>query len=152
MKLIAIDSSTTKTALANFVDGKYINVNLINMENEKEMETRIKKMALTIITYLDECLPDTIYIEETVVIRNANTQRMLTRLQGVVYGWCLTHNCSFHTIRPTTWRKLVGIRQGRKKREELKQEAIALINNQFSINVNDDEAEAILIGKAAFLL
>ena len=56
------------------------------------------------------------------------------------------------TIRPTTWRKLVGIRQGRKKREELKQEAIALINNQFSINVNDDEAEAILIGKAAFLL
>ena len=152
MKLIAIDSSTTKTALANFVDGKYINVNLINMENEKEMETRIKKMALSIITYLDECLPDTIYIEETVVIRNANTQRMLTRLQGVVYGWCLTHNCSFHTIRPTTLRKLVGIRQGRKKREELKQEAIALINNQFSINVNDDEAEAILIGKAAFLL
>lgn len=54
-----------------------------------------------------------VYIEETVVLRNAHTQRFLTRLQGVVYAWCMNHGCEFNTIRPTSWRKAINLSTGK---------------------------------------
>lgn len=55
-------------------------------------------------------------------------------------------------MRPTQWRKLVGINQSKKKREILKQEAISLVKELYQVESNDDEAEAILIGLAAIKL
>ena len=55
-------------------------------------------------------------------------------------------------MRPTQWRKLVGIDQSKKKREILKQEAISLVKELYQLESNDDEAEAILIGLAAIKL
>lgn len=55
-------------------------------------------------------------------------------------------------MRPTQWRKLVGIDQSKKKREILKQEAISLVKELYQVESNDDEAEAILIGLAAIKL
>lgn len=113
------------------------------------MDERFRNMSLNLLQILSEKKPDAVYIEDTVVPRNVQTQRFLTRLQGVVYAYCVMNECEFHTIRPTVWRKLVGITQGKKKREELKEAAIKLVMDQFEMNVNDDEAEAVLIGIAA---
>ena len=55
-------------------------------------------------------------------------------------------------MRPTQWRKLVGINQSKKKREILKQEAISLVKELYQVESNDDEAEAILIGLAEIKL
>lgn len=55
-------------------------------------------------------------------------------------------------MRPTQWRKLVGIDQSKKKREILKQEAISLVKELYQVESNDDEVEAILIGLAAIKL
>lgn len=55
-------------------------------------------------------------------------------------------------MRPTQWRKLVGIDQSKKKREILKQEAISLVKELYQVESNDDEAESILIGLAAIKL
>lgn len=146
--MIAIDSSTKKTALASYDNGIYKTVDLIDYSKNKNMDDRFPMMAKSIFEYLEKNKPVIIYMEETVVERNASTQRFLTRLQGVIYAYCMNNNCEFNTIRPTEWRKLVGIEQGKKTRNELKEEAIALVLKEFGIEVSEDEAEAILIGKA----
>lgn len=147
-RMISIDSSTKRSAYAVFDNGNYISSELIDCQ-EKILEKRFKNMALLLINSIAKLNPDIIYIEDTVVPRNAQTQRFLTRLQGVIYGYCILNNCEFNSIRPTEWRKLVGIDQGRKKREDLKQLAIEMVKKKFDLDVNDDEAEAVLIGVAA---
>lgn len=106
-------------------------------------------MVSSIYKCLDSFLPDEVVIEEEAVIRNVQTTRLLVRLQGAIQGWCISHcvKCTF--IRPSQWRSKVGIKTGRKKRAELKQEAINLIQENLKLNVNDDIAESILIGFAA---
>jgi len=147
-RMISIDSSTKKSAYAIFDNGIYIESSLIDCQNN-DMDDRLKNMSLNLLYILFEKKPDIIYIEDTVVPRNVQTQRFLTRLQGVIYGYCIINDCEFNTIRPTEWRRLVGIEQGKKNRDELKEEAIKLVKKDFNLDVNDDEAESILIGLAA---
>ena len=107
----------------------------------------------TLLNTLNEIKPNIIYIEETVVLRNAQTQRFLTRLQGVVYAWCIQNNCEFNTIRPSSWRKAINLKQNKNiKREQLKQEAIDYVKEKYNIEVNDDIADAICIGDAVLNL
>jgi len=148
-RMISMDTSTKKSAVAVFDNGTYISSQTIDLAKEKDMECRFSHMSAELWKILAESKPDIIYIEDTAVTKNAQTQRFLTRLQGVIYAYAMLHNCEFNTIRPTEWRKLVGIEQGRKKREALKQEAIEKIKTTMNLQVGDDEAEAILIGAAA---
>lgn len=147
-KLVAFDASTHSTAYAVFEKEDYKESGLIKCK-EPLADDRMKSMSVKIINLLRKLKPDIVYIEDTVVTRNAKTQRILTRLQGVIYGYCIINGCEFKTIRPTSWRKAVGINQGKKKRVELKKEAIEMVREKMEIEVNDDEAEAILIGQAA---
>ena len=147
-RIISIDSSTKKSAYAVFDDENYTMSELI-VCNEKDMDERFKNMSLNLLNILSNQKPNVVYIEDTVVPRNVQTQRFLTRLQGVVYAYCVMNGCEFHKIRPTVWRKLVGIIQGKKKRDELKKAAIKLVMDKFGMIVSDDEAEAVLIGIAA---
>ena len=146
--MIAFDSSTKITAYAIYKGKRLVTYECIRCK-EKEMNDRLKTMSLSILDLLKEVKPDIVYIEDTVVVRDALTQRFLTRLQGVVYGYCLLHDCDFNTIRPTSWRKLAGINQSKKKRKELKQEAIDMIKDELEMDVDNDMAEAILSGYAA---
>lgn len=148
-KMISLDISTKKTGYALYSNGELFGYGCIECD-EKCLEDRMKNMATNILNVIDLYSPNSIYIEETVVNRNVQVQRYLTRLQGVVYGWCISNNCEFNTLRPSEWRKLVGIDTGKKKRKELKEVALKIATTEFNIdNINDDTAEAILIGKAA---
>lgn len=119
------------------------------MSKINDTDTRIKSMCLSIIDVLNRYYPNIIYIEETAVLRNANTQRLLTRIQGVVYGWCITNNCEFYTIRPSQWRKILGFSQGKNiKRDILKKQSIEYVKNNYNLNVGDDVADALCIGSA----
>lgn len=109
-------------------------------------------MGEKIMTQLDDYSPDTIYIEEAAVIRNPETQRCLVRIQGIIISWCIQNHATFKFIRPAQWRALVGIKQGKKKRKELKEEAVNKVKTELNIETNDDVAESILIGIAASML
>lgn len=148
-RLITIDSSTNKSGIAIFDNGIYQSNLLLDFGKDKKMDSRFEKMSLELIKTLNINNPDIIYIEETVVLRNAQTQRFLTRLQGVVYGWCIQNECEFNTIRPTEFRKELNFKQGKNiKREQLKEQAIEYVKNKFNLEVNDDIADAICIGEA----
>ena len=151
-RLVSIDASTKSTGIAVWDNALLIDHETINAEDLGQMDNRFPYMAKALLSALTEQQPDVVYIEEAVVIRNAQTQRFLVRLQGVVYGWCLQHNCRFEAIRPTAWRKQLGFKQGRNVgRQDLKAQAVEYVQEQYPdlMDLSEDEYEAICIGVAA---
>lgn len=148
-KLITIDGSTKKTGLSYFYNGVYNSHYLLNFEKETDAEKRFESMAKAIWKILDAIRPNIIYIEETYLGNNAQTLKILTRIQGVVYAWCINNNCEFNTITPKEWRKILEFKQGKSvKREQLKIQAIEYVFSKYGIEVSDDEADAICISDA----
>lgn len=135
--------------MALFCNGKYKAHYLLDCSKDKNMDTRFEEMSHKLWSILNIYKPNIVYVEETVVLRNAQTQRFLTRLQGVIYAWCMNHGCEFNTIRPTSWRKQLSFAQGKNvKREQLKEQSIQYVFAHYGLNVGDDEAEAICIADA----
>ena len=153
IKLVTIDGSTMKTGLAYFCNGKYKEHCLLDYSKNKNMENRFESMSKSIWNMLDKYRPNIIYIEETYMANNAQTMKILTRLQGVVYAWCFNNKCEFNTIKPTQWRKQLGFNQGKNiKREKLKEQSVEYVSDNYGIEVTDDESDAICIADAIIKL
>lgn len=149
VKLLTIDGSTQKTGIAYFCNGKYIEHILLDYSKDKKIESRFESMAKGIWKTLNEYRPNIIYIEETYTARNPQTTKVLTRLQGIVYAWCMNNECEFNTIRPSEWRKWLNFTQNKNvKREQLKEQSIKYILDNYGLEVTDDEADAICIADA----
>ena len=108
-------------------------------------------MVYEIITLIEREAPDVVVIEETVVTRNPQTQRMLSMILGAVFGCCVINNFNYCSLRPTQWRKLVRWDDEKlpKKRDELKLWSINKVDELYGIQeIDDDISDAILIGQA----
>lgn len=147
-KLCSIDSSSKKTGMAFFKGLDLHDHKLLDYSSITDKEERIKKMCLNIISELDNYQPDMVLIEDSWNARNIETTKLLTRIMGVVYGWCITNNREYMAILPSQWRKHAGISQGSKKRAELKQASIDFVFHEYGITCGDDEADSIAIGKS----
>ena len=149
IKLVTIDGSTQKSGIAYFCNGKYIEHVLLDFSKNKNMENRFESMSKEIWKILDDYRPNIIYIEETYVANNPQTSKILTRLQGVIYAWCINNACEFNTIRPTSWRKQLNFQQGKNvKREQLKKQSLQYVLDNYGLEVTDDESDAICIADA----
>ena len=149
IKLVSIDGSTQKTGIAYFSNGKYVEHILLDFSKDKNMENRFESMSKEIWKKLDEYRPNIIYIEETYMANNPQTSKILTRLQGVIYAWCINNACEFNTIRPTSWRKQLNFQQGKNvKREQLKKQSLQYVLDNYGLEVTDDESDAICIADA----
>ena len=148
-RLVSIDGSTQKTALTLFFNGEYKKHTLLDFSKDKNIISRFESMSKGIWNILNEFKPNIIYIEETYSAKNAQTTKILTRLQGVVYAWCLCNHCEFNTITPASWRKQLSFKQGKgTKREQLKEQSIKYVLDKYNMKVTDDEADSICIGDA----
>lgn len=149
-KMVSLDTSTTKTGWAYWENGTLKESGIIDYSKEKDSEIRVEDMCFSILEILKKFSPETIVIEMTVVTRNANVQRILSEIVGVVRGYALINYCEFIRLRPTEWRKLVKTQTEvtPKKREELKNWSINKVLALYKKKVSDDEADAILLGQA----
>ena len=149
IRLVSIDGSTQKTGIAYFCNGKYVEHILLDYSKDKNMEHRFESMSKGIWKSLDKYRPNIIYIEETYMANNPQTSKILTRLQGVVYAWCMNNGCEFNTIRPTSWRRQLKFQQGKNvKREQLKKQSLQYVLENYGLEVTDDESDAICIADA----
>lgn len=147
-RLIAIDGSTKKSGIAYFYNGEYQEHCLLDFSKDDTMDSRFKSMAEALWEKLDFYKPNIVYMEETYTARNPQTTKFLTRLQGVVYLWCIHNECEFNTVCPAQWRKQLKFTQGKVKRDKLKEQSIKYILDNYNLTVGDDIADAICIADA----
>ena len=151
MILVAIDASTNKTGMSIWKNKKCIGVLLLDYAYIKDTDERIKTMCNSIWNELNKYSPTDVYVEDTYCGKNPKVQKLLNRIQGVVYAWCIRKNKKFNMILPSQWRKYIdGFPNGKGvERPELKDFSVKYVTNKYKIECNDDIADAVLIGEAA---
>ena len=145
-----MDQSTRITGFSVFEDGKYVKSGVIDLHKIKDTDERSKQMAVEICKLIGNTKPDCVIIEEVQQQTNTSTVIKLARIQGVAIGFCAAHNIDLHILTPTRWRSALGYKQGPGvKREELKQQSLDFVKNNFQLELIEDEAEAVCINEAA---
>lgn len=154
MTICGIDSSTQRTGMSlfDYESGDLLEIHCIDLHKEQDKERRIDEMILAICGTLDQWNPSVIFIEDTWNKNNIEVTKMLTTIIGSVRYWCLSNDKKFNKILPSQWRSVVGLEKYGNKRQEFKQAAVEYIENNYGINVTDDEAEGILIGEAGVVI
>ena len=151
MIIMGIDGSTKNTGIAIFKDSQLIYSNYI-AATSNDLISRINKMVDSLKEILQEYNEtEKIIMEEVLPDKakgNIKTHKALMWLQGAIA--IMIHNkfpkTQIEYIMPNSWRAQVGIHTGRSvKRAELKAADIQFVKEHFNKDVNDDEADAILI-------
>ena len=148
-KILSLDTSSKVTGYAVFNNGKLIRYSSIDKSDIKNGDERMQDMVRCLIILIEREAPDVVVVEETVVTRNPQTQRMLSMILGVVFGTCVSNHFNYYSLRPTQWRKVVRGDDEKlpRKRDELKLWSINKVAELFNINdISDDISDAILIG------
>lgn len=146
-KILSLDTSTTSSGWAIFIDNKYVDSGVIDLKEIKGTQERLKTMVIKLRSLIDYYSPAVVAIETPVVCRNPLTQRLLTMIFGVVFGKCVEDEIEFIELRPTQWRSLVDSEKKPRKRDELKEWSCKKVKLLFNKDVTDDESDAILIGQ-----
>lgn len=151
MKLLSIDASTKSTGIAIFDKNKLIHYECIHAENNNKIK-RIKKMTKKISELIKKYNPSDIVMQDILpedVKHNQNVFKALIYLQAaiVLAADQYQKNIIFYTA--SHWRSLVGIKLGQgRKRKQLKEAAMRLVEGIYNIKVNDDISDAICLGIA----
>ncbi len=151
MRVLAFDQSTRVTGWSLFIDEKYVDSGVIDLGKNKNTEDRSKQMGLAMCKVITDSKPDTVIIEEVAMQSNAQTLKLLARIQGVAIGFCAAHNIPLHILEPSKWRSALSYTQGRAvKREELKQQSFDYVKKHLGFDdFSEDRCEACCINMAA---
>ena len=152
--IISFDTSTTSSGYAVF---KLDNKNNISLDsygclqlNEKDTEKRINDMVVCLLYRLNLVKPNYVVIEKPPYKKDPNTLVLLSEIIGAVRAWAIANNCDYKEYAVARWRKIVKEENETvpKLRELCKEWDIKKVHTLFNLDVNDDVADAILIGYA----
>ena len=151
MRVLSMDQSTRLSGWAYFEDGQYIESGVVDMSKSKlGTPERSFEMAKALWKIIKKYNPEYLIIEDTQQQNNVKTVIILARLQGMIIGYAEAHGVKVHILLPSQWRSALKYSQGSKvKRQELKQQSIDYVKNNFGLDVSEDEAESICINDAA---
>ena len=151
MKILAFDQSTKVTGWSLFADAKYVDSGVIDLGKNKNTEERSKEMGLAMCKVITDNKPDIVIIEEVAMQSNAQTLKLLARIQGITIGFCAAHNIPLQILEPSKWRSALDFKQGRAvKREELKQQSFDYVEKNFGFDdFSEERCESICINVAA---
>lgn len=144
--ILALDVSTTSTGYALYVGDKLTQYGFIKPTG-KDWLVRVRKMADKVAELDKEFSIDTVVIEDTFFLKNIKTVKKLCLAQGILLGQLPKANLI--QVFPNTWKKHFGLGKGKATRSEQKQTSISVAETLFLISaeINDDEADAILMGR-----
>jgi Holliday junction resolvasome RuvABC endonuclease subunit len=149
MRILSFDQSSTLSGFCLY-DGQILDSGTIDKHKIKDSDVRIAEMGAAICNKIDELRPSLVVIEGIQNQSSIATVIYLARLQGMILGHCYAHKMDIEILAPSKWRSRLAFKQGKgTKRDELKQQAMGYIADEFSIDVDIDQAEAICIAVAA---
>ena len=153
MRILALDASTKSTGVAVFIDKELAGVKCVTASST-DLYNRIHKITDAIDHIIETVEIDEIVMEEVIPDhdKNTNTFKALMYLQASIM--MMIHDkhpkVKVTLVYPGSWRSQCGIKTGKGvKRETLKEADIIRAKELFALTkVNDDEADACLIGAA----
>jgi len=149
-KLMSFDTSSTNSGWAYFENGNLIESGAIDCQKEKDTVIRIEDMCIALKHILCEKKPDIVVIETPPYIRDPRTLIMLAEIVGVVKGWAID-KAEYIEYMPQQWRSFVKSEGERvpTKRNDCKVWDLSKVELLYGkTSISDDEADAILIGRA----
>lgn len=146
MKLLSFDQSSKITGISCFINGEWQWSNIIDKHKNTNTDARFDEMVLSMYEVIEKEKPNIVVIEQVALQSNAKTMMLLARLQGAAVGKCVEIGLQYKIIEPSHWRKIVGIHQGKKKRDDLKKESMELAHKWFDESLSEDASESALLG------
>lgn len=151
MKVLAIDGSTKSTGWAFFNNRKLVDSGVICAKNTNVLD-RIPIIVNGLLQILSKYDPDEIIMEEVIpedVNHNQVTFKSLIYLQAMTVLAFHSRGKVINFYTASEWRAKCGIQTGRGiKRDTVKAADIKFVLDNYSIETNDDIADAICIGHA----
>ncbi len=151
MILLSLDLSSKSSGWAIFKDSLLIDSGCVTSSSTDLMK-RINVMKDGIKTIVEKYNPDKVVAEEVRPengMQNVKTHRALMWVQAAIALMLYDYNkkIELELIYPSSWRAAIGIKTGRGiKRTSLKEKDIQFVKENYNLDVNDDEADAICIG------
>ena len=164
-KTLGLDMSSNKSGYALFDDKKLITYGLWEPKDKMEWRDRVIYMGEQLDDFLKHNEVNQVYCEDVpLMMKNPQTLKMLSALQGVLMGVCVANNVKVTFISVSTWRSALGLfdkTQKGKERDEMKQKSIEMANKIFGLNLVykspsskyncDDISDSILIAYSQIL-
>ena len=146
MKLIAFDQSTTKTGwcVMEYETAQIIDYGLFKPKGDTNY--RIRQTVKEAMKLCRINKPTFVYIEGIQIQKNPKVYEILSKLQGTLEICLEEKGYIVNVIKAPEWRRRVGIKN--KNRQEVKNEAIKLVNELYNLEASEDECEAILFARA----
>ena len=144
-RVIALDNATENAGLSIFDNGKLVFYHLFHFEGET-ITRMLKNRKLFEEVIIPQWKPDMVVVED-IQYQNGNvmTFKALAMLLGSTLVTLRAHNIKHSMVLSKVWRAHFMI--GGKTRIEQKKGAITKVKEMYGIEVCDDVAEAILLGK-----
>lgn len=160
-RLLALDQATHTTGWAIYDDDTVIKYGLIKSKGNTT-EERINFMKVWLANMVEIWKPDKVCLEDIQLQEKKNrtfenddgdnvikvtTYKILAQLMGVLIDYLLEKKIRFETVHTAVWRESCHI--SGKYRTDKKKSAQLKIKEWFNLDVTNDEADALCIGKYA---
>lgn len=147
MKILALDTSTRSTGYCVMEYGNICSYGLIEPPKKMELLDRIIYIENAVKELIKAKEVEFVAIEEETCFRNANATRALVGLLMHIQVELKKKDILTVMVRPSEWRKSCGICG--KNRAEYKANVIKHVKQEYKLDVNDDEADAIYVAEWA---
>lgn len=154
--ILALDqaSAVTGYCVIRVVDESLVSHGYLTLKDIKGEDISYDEKVENVKQFLQRCIdffkPDIVILEDVQKQVNVRTFKDLAYLQGVLKNYLYVNKIAYSILSPSEWRKAVKI-SGR-GRAVLKQKALDYVKDTFGLEVIEDEAESICIGKAGVKL
>ena len=145
-RIIAMDNATERAGLSVFDDGELVFFTLLRFEGET-LTRLLKNRNVLEDVIIKEWKPDLLVFEDIQYQESIQTFKVLAMLLGSSLVSAKKFGIKTETVFSKVWRSHFLI--GGRTRLDQKKHAILKVKMMYGLDVNDDQAEAILLGKYA---
>lgn len=143
-RIVGLDNATENMGVSIFDGGQLVYYHCFTFHGET-IDRLIQNRRFIINTIINTWKPDKIIVEDIQYQNNISTFKILAMLLGNTLTAIQENNVPYITVLSKVWR--AHFMANELTRVQQKAKSIELVETMYGIKVNDDIAEAILIGK-----
>lgn len=154
MITIGLDNALGTTGYSIFQEEELIAYDSFTIAAYKSIEVRLGEIWTKLNDLYKEYEFEYLFFEDIQKQQNAQTFKKLSMVQAAILLWCYFNNVKYSILAPSHWRSILKdiykINFGRARAEQ-KKKAQELVESLYNIEVSEDIADAICIGRAGLI-